>query len=111
MAGSGGSNCRGLARVGRFAREAFATPPPPLTHDDRQSFAVDEIARASKDQGTASGAVLAKPAPEAKILKPFEKLGSRGRLSRSEPLANKETRARADSDLESLSAANRAQDQ
>ena len=91
--------------------EAPATPPPPLTHDDRQSLAVDEIARASKDQGTASEAVLAKPAPEAKILKPFEKPGSRGRLSRSEPLANKETRARADSDLESLSAANRAQDQ
>ena len=88
-----------------------ATPPPTVTRDDRQSASMDEVGRLSKDQGAVSGAVPAKPAPEAKSLKQFEKSVSRGRVARSEPQADKEAGARADAALDSLSATDRTQNQ
>ncbi|HKW65608.1 MAG TPA: YCF48-related protein [Candidatus Acidoferrum sp.] len=85
--------------------------PPSVAHNDRQSVPAEEVARASKDQGAVSETVPAEPAPEAKSLKQFEKPASRGRLSRSEPLVDKEAGARADTAVDSLAAANRGQNQ
>lgn len=91
--------------------EPPATPPPPVSRDDRQELSADETARVSKDQSEVGGAVSAKPAPKAKSLKQFEKAGSRGRVTRSEAQADKEANARAATALDSVAAANRAQKQ
>ena len=91
--------------------EPPATLPPSVTRDGRQSVSADEMARISKDQGAVSGAAAAKPAPQARSLKQFEKSDARGRVPSSEPRSDKETGARADTALDSLAAANRAQNQ
>ena len=88
-----------------------APPMPPVSRDERLSASMDEVARASKDQGAVGGVAPATPAPEAKILKQFEKSHSRGRVTHSEPLGDKEAGLRADTALDSSSAANRAQNQ
>ena len=91
--------------------EPPATPPPSVTRDGRQSASADETARLSKDQGAIGGAGPAKSAPQAGRLKQFEKTDSRRRVARPESRADKETGAHADTALDSLSAANRAQNQ
>ena len=90
--------------------EPSAPLPPSVALDDRQSVPGEEVARPPKDQDAVSGTVPAKAAPESKALEQFEKSDSRGRVSRSEARADKETGARAATSLDSLSA-NRAQNQ
>lgn len=93
-------------------RTAKLEPPaaqPPITPHGREAASTEGLARVSKDQGAIGGAAPAKPAPEAKLLKQFEKFDSRGRVSRSEAQANKEAGTRGDTSLDSLVAANRAQ--
>jgi len=82
--------------------------PPSASSDDRESISADELARVSKDQSAIGGAVSAKPAPETKKLKQFEKRASRGRVAHSELQADKEVGARADTAPDSFAAANRA---
>jgi hypothetical protein len=82
---------------------------PPGSRDDRQALPANESARVSKDQGAISVAAAAKPAQEASSLKQLKKSDLGGRVPRSEPQADKEARARADAALDSLSAANHAQ--
>ena len=97
--------------------------PPPVTRDDRQALSADEVARVSKDQSALSTAAVAKPAPEARGLKQFEKPDLRTKVAparpttressvkNSMPPVDKEVGARANAALDSLSAANRAQSQ
>lgn len=91
--------------------ESPAAPVPPVSPDDRLSVSADEVARASKDQSAVGGVAPAKPAPEAKILKQFEKSDPRSRVTHSEALGDKEAGLRSDTALASSSAANRAQNQ
>ncbi|HKW35495.1 MAG TPA: hypothetical protein VJN92_20960 [Candidatus Acidoferrum sp.] len=88
--------------------EPPAAPPPPVTRDGREAASAEELSRISKDQ-SAVGSAVAKPSPETKNLKQFEKPDTRGRVASSEPHTDKETGARADTVLDSLAAANRAQ--
>jgi hypothetical protein len=91
--------------------EPPATLPPSVTRDGRQSVPADEVAHLSKDQVSVGGAGPAKSAPQARSLKQLEKSDARGRVPSSEPRSDKETGARADTALDSLAAANRAQNQ
>jgi hypothetical protein len=112
------------AEVTTAKLEPPATLSPPVTPDGRQSVSADEADRISKDQSAAvGGPVPAKPASEAKTLKQFEKSDSRAKVALARPTAgesskglessirpaDKEAGARADTALDSLSAANRAQ--
>jgi len=113
------------AEVATAKLEPPATPQPSVTRDGRQAMSADEAERISKDQGAVGGGIPAKPAPEAESLKQFEKSDSRAkvalarpttgesskRLESSMPPADKEAGARADTALDSLAAANRAQNQ
>ena len=108
----------------KTARLEPPAAPPPVTRDGRESVSADEVARVSKDQGAFSTAAAAKPGPEARDLKQFEKADSRSKvalarsatgenskaLESSMPPADKEAGARSDTALDSL-AANRAQNQ
>ena len=99
--------------------------PPPVTRDDRQALSADEVARVSKDQSALSTAAVAKPAPEARGLKQFEKSDSRSKVALAKPTtgegpkafessmppSDKEAGARANTALDSVAAANRAQSQ
>ncbi len=96
------------AEIATARMEPPATPPPSATRDGRQAASAEEAARLSKNQSAVvGGSVPTKPAPEAKSLKQFEKADSRGRVARPESRADKETGARADTALDSLSATNR----
>ncbi len=90
--------------------EPASEPPPSGIRDDRQSVSADELARISKDQSVALGGVPGKPAPQTKSLKQFEKPDSRESVKRPEPQADKETGARGDVALDSLSAAKHAEE-
>jgi len=91
--------------------ETPTVPSASVTRDDQQSAPADATARVSKDESAVGGAVPIKPAPEEKSLKQFQKADSRERVSRSEPLADKEAGARANTALDSVAAANRTQNQ
>jgi hypothetical protein len=97
------------AEVKTAKLEPPSTLPPSVARDGRQSVSAEEVAPPSKDQGAVGSAPTAKPAPETKSLKQFEKAVSRGRVTRSEPQTDREASARADTAPDSLAAANRAQ--
>jgi len=91
--------------------EPPATLPPSVTGADREAASAEEVARLSKDQTAVVGGIPAKPALEAKSLKQFEKSDSRGRVAGPKLHADKEAGARADAPGDSLSAADRVQNQ
>ena len=91
--------------------ESPAGPVPPVSRDDRQALPADESARVSKDQDAISGAAPAKPAREASGPKQLERSDMGVRVPSSEPHADKEASARADTALDSLTPANRALNQ
>jgi hypothetical protein len=112
------------AEVTTAKLEPPATPPSSVTRDGRQAMSADEAERISKDQSAAvGGSVPAKPAPQTESLKQFEKSDSRAKVALARPTTgesskglessirpvDKETGARADTALDSLSTANRAQ--
>lgn len=85
--------------------------PPPVTGDDQQAISNEQVSRISKDQDAIGSAAAEKPVLEAKNPKQLKKSDLRGRVSRSEPQADKANLARADTALDSLADANRAQGQ
>ncbi|HEV2195859.1 MAG TPA: hypothetical protein VGR55_09760 [Candidatus Acidoferrum sp.] len=100
-----------------------ATQPPSATLDNRQSVSMDEVAHLSKGQVAVGGAAPAQPAPQARVLKQFEKPDSRAKVALATPItgqsskqsessmppADKEAGARTNAAVDSLSAANRKQ--
>jgi hypothetical protein len=89
-------------------------PPPPVPGSARQdetpaSQSLVEKLMSSKEQSTVGAAGSVRTSPEAKRLKQFETKDSRGRVIPSEPRMDKEIGARAEAALDSLAAANDAQ--
>ncbi len=97
---------------------------PPVSSDTRQSSvraSSDEIASLSKDSSAFGGPVLEEKTSASKNLKQLDQLGSRApsaapKITTAKPPADKEKGARADTgreraDLDSLTAANRAENQ
>jgi hypothetical protein len=97
------------AQVRTASLETPGTPPA-VARDDQQVSA-REVSPISKDQSAEGAAAPKKPAPEVKSLKQFEIPASRARVARSEPPADKKTGTRAATGLDSLAAANPAQNQ
>lgn len=93
------------------ARLEPPAPQPPVTRDDRQAVSPEESARNSKDQSAVSATAAAKSVQGARGLKQLEKDDLQRRVPLPEPQADKRVVTRADTVLDSVPAANRAQNQ